>query len=234
MIKLIIFDFDDTITDNRYLDFESFDLTCKKFNIVNPLTLKKLVILRRNKQTAKNITKLIKKLTSSNFLENRFLEHRKNFLVSNKSNNFLHLKSGTSITLKTINKKKIPIYLCTVRDKKQIVINFLKQHKIEKYFNDILSTVDIDTKIDNTNSENRILLKSSFLKKFIQKFQYKPDEILYVGNSNEDFISTSKFNMVFLKYDNEYLPKERKNYPYFANNMEDVNKIISGLIVEHD
>ena len=159
MIKLIIFDFDDTLTDNRYLDFESFNFTCKKFNIKNPLTLKKLIILRRNKKTAKNITNLIKNQTSTLFSENQFLEYRKNFLTSNDANNFLRIKLGTLSTLKMIYKKKIPICLCTVREKKQIVINFLKQNKIEKYFNNILSTNDIDTKIDNTNSENRILLE---------------------------------------------------------------------------
>jgi phosphoglycolate phosphatase-like HAD superfamily hydrolase len=229
MIKLVIFDLDDTLTDNRYLDFESFDFTCKKFNIKNPLTLKKLVTLRRNKKTAKNITNLIKNQTSTIFSKNQFLEYRKNFLTSNDANNFLRIKPGTLLTLKSIYKKKILICLCTVRRKKQIIINLLKQNKIEKYFNDILSTVDIDTKIDNTNSENRILLKSSFLKKFIQKYQFNSDEILYVGNSNEDFISALKHNVVFLKFENEYLPKERKNSPYFANNMENVNKIISKL-----
>ena len=53
MIKLIVFDLDDTITDNRYLDFESFNSTCIFLNITNSLTLKKLLMLRKNKKTAK-------------------------------------------------------------------------------------------------------------------------------------------------------------------------------------
>jgi len=40
MIKLIIFDFDDTITDNRNLDYESFKTSCNFFNIKNSLSLK--------------------------------------------------------------------------------------------------------------------------------------------------------------------------------------------------
>ena len=234
MIKLIVFDLDDTITDNRYLDFESFNSTCIFLNVVNPLTLKKLLILRKNKKTAKNIVKLIKNSTSVDFSEDEFLEYRKKFLTSNKANTFLILKSGTLETLKMIHTKKIPICLCTVRKNKQIVVNFLKQQKIKKYFDTIFSTTDIDKKIDNTISENRILLKSSFLKKFLQKYQLESNEILYVGNSNEDFISASEHNIVFLKYDNAYLPKEQNNYSYFANNMERVNKIISKLIIEYD
>jgi|APSaa5957512535_1039671.scaffolds.fasta_scaffold31274_3 phosphoglycolate phosphatase-like HAD superfamily hydrolase len=234
MIKLIVFDLDDTITDNRYLDFESFNSTCIFLNITNSLTLKKLLMLRKNKKTAKNIVKLIKNSTSVDFSEDEFLEYRKKFLTSNKANTFLILKSGTLETLKMIHTKKIPICLCTVRKNKQIVVNFLKQQKIKKYFDTIFSTTDIDKKIDNTISENRILLKSSFLKKFLQKYQLESNEILYVGNSNEDFISASEHNIVFLKYDNAYLPKEQNNYSYFANNMERVNKIISKLIIEYD
>jgi phosphoglycolate phosphatase-like HAD superfamily hydrolase len=191
-------------------------------------------MLRKNKKTAKNIVKLIKNSTSVDFSEDEFLEYRKKFLTSNKANTFLILKSGTLETLKMIHTKKIPICLCTVRKNKQIVVNFLKQQKIKKYFDTIFSTTDIDKKIDNTISENRILLKSSFLKKFLQKYQLESNEILYVGNSNEDFISASEHNIVFLKYDNAYLPKEQNNYSYFANNMERVNKIISKLIIEYD
>ena len=36
MIRLIIFDFDDTITDNSLLDFKSFYFTCRKFGIEFP------------------------------------------------------------------------------------------------------------------------------------------------------------------------------------------------------
>ena len=55
MIKLVIFDFDDTITDNRYLDYASFKTTFNKFNIKNELSLKKLISLRQKCYTAKNI-----------------------------------------------------------------------------------------------------------------------------------------------------------------------------------
>ena len=68
MIKLIIFDFDDTITDNRNLDFESFKISCEKFNIKNPLSLKKLINLRQKSYTAKEILKFIKTSSNKSFL----------------------------------------------------------------------------------------------------------------------------------------------------------------------
>ncbi len=46
MIRLIIFDFDDTITDNSLLDLKSFYFTCKKFGIKFP-TKNKILKFRR-------------------------------------------------------------------------------------------------------------------------------------------------------------------------------------------
>lgn len=233
MIKLIIFDFDDTLTDNRYLDFESFTSTCKKFNFVNPLTLTDLVYLRKKNYTANSIVHLIKKLSSNNFVVKLFLNSRKNFLDEKNSNNLLHLKPGTKKLLIKLQQHKINICLCTVRKNKPNVLNFLLEEKIFKYFDLVLSTDDIDKKINNNNRDNRILLKSSFLIKIIQKYKYMPTEILYIGNSNEDFLSTKFLNINFIKIDNEYLPKEKTLSQFNVTNMENLNKIIFKLVAHN-
>jgi len=233
MIKLIVFDFDDTITDNRNLDFESFKITCKKFNIKNPLSLKKLVDFRKKSCTAQDILKFIKNSTHKTFSTKNFLEYRSNFLLNKKSNDFLQLKADMKLILKTIQKNKILIFLCTVREDKQLVINFLKKTHVEKYFKNILCSSDLNMKIDNMISDNRILIKSSLLNKII-KYKFKHNEVLYVGNSSEDRIASSIHHIKFLKFNNDYLPEENFDYTYSANDMKNVNKIIKELIVKND
>ena len=56
MIRLIIFDFDDTITDNFMLDLKSFYFTCKQFNINLP-TKNKILKFRRKGLLANDISK---------------------------------------------------------------------------------------------------------------------------------------------------------------------------------
>lgn len=230
MIKLVIFDFDDTITDNTKLDFESFKFTCKKFGIKNTISEKKLIFLRKKSYTAKEILGYIKKSNSKKFSENNFLEERTKFLTNDASNDYLQLKSDTKLILKTLNKRKIPVILCTVRKKKKLVLNFLKIHDIRNYFSTILCLSDIKVNIDNQVSENRILIKSSLLKKIIQKFKFKNNEILYIGNSFEDRIASSVFRMTFLKFNNDYLPKENFEYAHYTDSMKNLNKIVGELI----
>jgi len=230
MIKLIIFDFDDTITDNSRLDFESFQIICDKFNIKNPLTLKKLINFRQKSYTAEKILKFIKKLTNNFPPMKEFLKERRNFLLTNGSNNYLKIKPDTKLILKTLQKYKIPIFLCTVRNDKKIVKNFLKMNNIQCYFKNIFCTSDLTLKIDNNISDNRILIKSSLLKKIIKKSKIDHSEMLFIGNSFEDRIASSTHKIIFIKFNNNYLPKENYDYEYSVNTMKNLNKIVKELL----
>lgn len=229
MIKAVIFDFDDTITDNRLLDFESFNLICKKFNIKNPLSLNRLIKLRVENKTAKNIILFIKRFSKNNFSTEHFLKERSSFLLSIDSNNFLKLKPGTFETIQKLKKEKILICLCSVRQNKKIVIDFLNRHKLNNIFDLILCGSDIEKNIDITNSDNRILLKASFLKKIIQKYKINSNNTIFIGNSHEDYIASTEHKIIFLKFDNDYLPKDNFYYSFNICNMKTVNKIIFEL-----
>ena len=230
MIKLVIFDFDDTITDNSKLDFESFKATCSKFNIKNPLSFKKLVYFRKKSYTAKDILKFVKISSDKTFSSKNFLEFRNNFLSNDVSNHHLKLKADTRLILETLKKNKIPTILCTVRKDKQLVINFLKMNYIKNYFTNILCSSDLTVKIDNTISDNRILIKSSLLKKITKKYRFNSDHMLYIGNSFEDRTASSSHKITFLKFNNDYLPDEIHDDLYSTNTMKNLNKIIKKLL----
>ena len=88
-MKTLIFDFDDTITDNFSLDFKSFYFTCKKFGIKSP-TKNKILKYRREGLLASDISKHI--VYNSNKIDlDSFIIHRKKFLEKN-SIKYLKLK----------------------------------------------------------------------------------------------------------------------------------------------
>ena len=230
MIKLVIFDFDDTITDNRYLDYASFKTTFNKFNIKNELSLKKLISLRQKSYTAKNILKVIKNSTEKKFSSKNFLNDRKNFLLSYESNNYLKVKKDTTYLMEYLDSKNISILLCSVRHDKNIIKKFLKENNIEDYFKNIFCSSDLKLTIENDTSSNRILIKSSLLKKILIKNKIKFYEIVYVGNSFEDKVAALTHKINFIKFDNDYLPLENNKYEYSANSMKDVNKILGKML----
>ena len=99
MIRLIIFDFDDTITDNFMLDFKSFYLTCKKFGIKLPAK-NKILKFRREGLLANDISKQLIGNRKKNDLDS-FITYRKKFLEKN-SIKYLGLKKDIKKSLKIL------------------------------------------------------------------------------------------------------------------------------------
>ena len=60
MIKVVIFDFDDTIVDNIKMDYESFSFPCKIFGI-NMKSFEEMVNLRKNKMKSNQIIQILLK-----------------------------------------------------------------------------------------------------------------------------------------------------------------------------
>ena len=54
MTHLVIFDFDDTLTDNRFLDYQAFSIPCKKLGLPIPKS-QKITNLRKKGFLAKDI-----------------------------------------------------------------------------------------------------------------------------------------------------------------------------------
>ena len=81
MIRLIVFDFDDTITDNFLLDLKSFYFTCKQFDVKLP-TKNKILKFRRAGLLANDISKQLVGNSDKIDLDS-FITYRKRFLENN-------------------------------------------------------------------------------------------------------------------------------------------------------
>lgn len=225
MIKLIIFDFDDTITDNSKLDLYSFLIPCKKLDLKEPTTTT-ITSLRKKGYLAKDIVKKIIQYKNRQFLYDEFIRMRNEYLESRMSLRYLKLQNDTKSLLHTLQQKKITCVLSSANKNKDKVLQFLQINHIKKYFSKTYFMDDLCFKIDNSNEENRILIKKSLLHKIIKHQSVNHNEVIYVGNSIEDLEAANYFRLPFVYYQNHYL-KKLDNYDIIkTDNMKNLKKLI--------
>ena len=122
MIRLIIFDFDDTITDNSFLDYNAFVTPCKQLKIKIPQQ-NEFIKLRKKGLIAKEIMmKILKKQNKEDMLS-EYLELRKKFLFK-ESIKYLILKKNTKSLLNYLKKSSMKLVICSANNNKKRTINY--------------------------------------------------------------------------------------------------------------
>jgi len=226
MIRLIIFDFDDTITDNFLLDLKSFYFTCKQFDVKLP-TKNKILKFRREGLLASDISKHL--VGNSNKIDlDSFIIHRKKFLENN-SVKYLRLKKNIKKLFSFIKTKEIKIVICSANKHKFIIEDFLKINKIFHKFSKILTMAELGFTIDNSSFSNRVLIKKSLLHNILKKFNISTNEIVFVGNSLEDLQSANYFGIPFIYFQNNYLPLQKKKNTHTVNSIIELRQTIGDL-----
>jgi len=202
MTKCIIFDFDNTLVDNTKLDYEGFKKPSYQLGL-HIFSKKDIILHRKHGLLANEIIKKIKLKEKNNFSINNFLNLRKIFLNSVESNIFLELRTGSKELLYFLKKNNVKCYLCSVRSNKKTIYLFLKKNNLLQYFSGILLPKDLKINIDNSNHSNRILIKTSLIRKITKKIN--SNDIVYVGDSSEDIISAKRLFIKFVLFKSFYL-----------------------------
>ena len=218
MTKVIIFDFDDTITDNSDLDYNSFQYTSKKLKIDTP-NKNEIIKLRKRGLMAKEIVKKhLKKIKKEEILL-EYLEIRRKFLHNNSVEHLI-LKKNFKKLLNYLKKKKVKIIICSANNNKTNVLEFLQNHNIKNKFFKILFMNNLGFQIQNDTKSNRLLIKSSLLYRVIKMDLIRKNEILFIGNSIEDKMAAKRNKICFVHYQNKYLPKiKNKKIIYSMNEL---------------
>jgi len=203
MIRLVIFDFDDTLTDNSFLDYQAFLQPGKQLGIPTP-PLKKIRVLRKKGFLAKEIMKKFLKENNKKLI-NDFLIKRSKFLNKSESFRYLKLKKNTKSLLNFLKKNKIKCILCTTKKNKKMVLNFLVKNNISSYFSKTYFMKDLKFMIDNLDESNRVLIKNILVRKILKNEKIKPNEILFVGNSVDDLKTAKNMKTHFIYFQNTYL-----------------------------
>ena len=107
-----------------------------------------------------------------------------------------------------------------------MVKTFLKKNDLFELFAGIFFIKDLGFVLDNSIKSNRVLIKNSLLHHIIEKFQIPLNEILYIGNSIEDYKSAKimKINFIFLK--TPYLPEIKIRDIKSISSLNDLQKIL--------
>jgi FMN phosphatase YigB (HAD superfamily) len=183
--KLIIFDFDDTLTDNSERDLNSFQHIVKKFNLKS-IDKNEIFDWRENSMTSEFI---IKNLMNSNEEQSyqKYSQERLFFLEKSSSyTNYVKLKSCTLEILKKLKDDKYILALNSIQSNYNNFLEIVENFKIKDYFNEIVT--DKLTLFSNSY-ENRYNTKKKLYEKILKNLKIdKPKEILVIGNLFSDIL----------------------------------------------
>lgn len=187
MIKVVIFDLDDTLVMERYFAFSAFDEISK---IVEPIF----------NDTALNISKKMKtfyKKNTANVFDNVFISYNqelkkeyKEHLIEVYRNHLPKINMSTSniSTLKRIKKKGIKLGIITDGFKTS-QRNKIIALKLDKYIDFIIITDELGPEFWKPSTLSFELMK--------EKFGVSFHEMVYVGdNINKDFIAPNSLSMI--------------------------------------
>ena len=223
MMKTVIFDFDDTITNNQLLDYMAFSVPSKKLSINKPTKFEILKARKKGLLVGDIILPYLKYQNAD--IKKRFFLYRTEFLNDINSINFLRVQKNLRQLLYNLEKRKISCIICSSKKNKEIIIKFLKKNDLRKFFDQIFVSSDLGFEIDNTNEENRILIKRSLLYSVVKKENKQYGDIVFVGNF-EDIEASKDLDIIPIFFQNSYLQKQNVKSIISVNNMLELNNKI--------
>lgn len=208
MIKLVIFDFDDTIINNKDLDYQSFKNSSIFFKLYVP-TIEEINKFRKKGYLASTIFDWIQKKSNKNTDKHEFLNFRKQFLESDLSIKYLKFQPGAKNILKKLNSYGISIVICSLRKHKLIIKKFLKSNDVHSYIDHIINYEKGN--LDTRNPKLSFKIKKIMFKKIMKKYKRKPKEIMSIGDSIADYLAAKECGFLHcnLFFNHKYLPKSK-------------------------
>ena len=200
--KLIIFDFDDTLTDNSERDVQSFIHIDRKFNLRN-IKKQKIIQWRRSGILSNSI---IKKLMDSddNTLFKKCVKQRSNFLADyNSYIKYVQLKHFTIKILSELNSQNHILILNSIQSDNKKFQEILKFFKINDFFQKIFVE-----QLHGTENliQDRIQLKEFLYEKIVSEFNFINDKknVLVVGNLVSDIMPAENLNLKSLMIEGSF------------------------------
>jgi len=210
MIKLIIFDFDDTLIDNKILDFQSFKQISIKLDGYVP-NITEITKLREKNFSARTIIKWLFKKSRRKYNTKKFWEERVKFLESKNSLKYISLRPYSKILLRKLKKHNITIVICTLRKNKKNLELFLDKETIKPFIDSIFNLKD--KTIETRNLSNAIKIKQELFNLIMKSYNFNSNEILSIGDSYADYEAArrNKIYHIILKTNNNLSKNSKTN-----------------------
>ena len=220
--KLIIFDFDDTLTDNSERDIQSFTHITRKFHLLD-IKKQKIVQWRKSGMISNSI---IKKLIDSddNLLFEKCVKQRSNFLENHNSYiEYTKLKDSTINVLSELNNQNHVLVLNSIQSDHKKFQKILTHFKINDFFQKIFIEQLSTTK---NSAEDRIQLKDLLYQKIISEFNFVNNKknVLVIGNLLSDIIPAENLNLKSLMIEGSFGFDNSTHYP--CTQISDLRQIL--------
>jgi len=211
MIKLVIFDFDDTIIDNKNLDYQSFRQVSMNLNGYMPTKIN-ISKLRKENYLAIEIVNWLLKKSKNRFNVTHFWEERLKFLESKKSLKYISLRPYSKLFLKKLKKHNIIVIIATLRKNKKILELFIENEGIMPCIDSIFNLKD--KTIETRKLSNAIKSKKDLFNQILKSYNFKSEEILSIGDSKADYKAAKSFkiNHIILKINNSNQKNSKKHF----------------------
>lgn len=228
MIRLVIFDFDDTLIRNDRLDYHSFKVACEQIKCYTP-TFAEIKKLRRKQYLAKDIIKWLKKKSKSRFDEDKFIAIRNEFLQSATSMKFFVLRRYSRSLLKKLKSMNLLVVIASLRKKRSLIRLFLRKKNILKYIDGIFNAEK--STLDLRKNKNAINVKKNLFVKILKKYKIRPADTITVGNSENDLKAAKDCSILFVPIKTELatIPLSMKDKVINYNEVSALIYRINGL-----
>lgn len=225
MIKLIILDFDDTLIDNKILDFQSFKQISIKLDGYVP-NITEITKLRKKNFLARTIIRWLFKKSKRKYNTKKFWEERVKFLESKNSLKYISLRPYSKILLRKLKKHNITIVISTLRKNKKNLELFLDKETIKPFIDSIFNLKD--KTIETRNLSNAIKIKQELFNLIMKSYNFNSNEILSIGDSYADYevARRNKINHIILKTNNNLSKNSKTNIFTF----KELNSIFESII----
>mgnify|MGYP001485028955 CR=1 FL=1 len=183
--KLIILDFDDTLTDNSERDLRSFQDVIDTFNLKS-ITKQEILNWRKEDKTSEFIIKQLINSNDEKLLKNCF-KHRLKFLEKESSyTKYVKLKPSTVKILNNLKNNGYTLALNSIKENHQNFLNTLQDFQIQNYFENITSQKLL---LSDDSFESRAKTKKSMYDKILSQLElFNKENILIIGNLFSDII----------------------------------------------
>ena len=186
--RVIVFDFDDTLTDNKVLDLLSFQYLSSSLGLHMP-TRQEIKELRCKSMLAKDIiTWMIEKSAKSVQVEH-CMKMRDEFLKGKESAALIRIKKRVYSTLKKLKAQGYTLLVATRKDVTQLK-PILESHKLRGFFQGLYANSSED--------------KTSIYQKILHDFNLLPSECLVVSNSFQDLLPALDLGMKAVGIEGSY------------------------------
>lgn len=186
-MKLILMDFDDTITDSIEADYYSFikasQIIVHKSN--RTVSLNKFKKLRKNGEIAAQITSEILGATDKNTIT-KFNNIRHKLLLSSEVLDKIRLNRGTRELLDYLKNKGYLIAITTYKSDKMVIDKMLSNFGISDYFDKIFC---------GNGSKSIIESKRDLYSKAVEHYKVKKKDVVVIGNLPEDLIPSKELGL---------------------------------------